>query len=139
MKKILFILLVVVFASCIRKEQYEVAIDRYLQEHLKDPDSYQNVELGEPKKITPMTMVLTEALKRAKAGEFPYDSISSKLEEAKAFFKSQGTSPYETLGWDVHHKYRAKNSFGAMNLEEVTYIFDKSQKEILRVESKNEY
>lgn len=139
MKKILFILAVVVFASCIRKEQYEVAIDRYLQEHLKDPDSYQNVELGEPKKITPMTMALTETLKRAKAGEFPYDSLSSKLVEIQAYFKSQGTSPYEILGWEVHHKYRAKNSFGAMNLEEVTYIFDKSQKEILRVESKNEY
>lgn len=129
MRKLFFILLVLsVLVGC--KEKYEKVIDEYLEAHLKDPSGYQNVEIGKPGIITPMSRAFVETVRRAKAGEFPMDSVNSKLAQIKAYFISQGINPYDTLGWSVPHKYRAKNSFGATELVEVKYIFDKNMERI---------
>lgn len=136
MKKIFLLLMVSLFWGCQNKQPYEIAVDQYLADHLKDPASYENVELGTPKIITPMSKALAETTKRMTDGEFPSDSISSKLEAIKDFFISQGTNPYDTLAWEVNHKYRAKNSFGAYELENVTYIFDRSLDRIIDVQRK---
>ena len=110
MRMIVCLVVAAMLASCQNKQPYELAVDKYLEDHLKDPGSYQNVELGSPQLITPMTKALEETTRRVKAGELPGDSVSSKLDQIKAYFISQGTDPYDTLGWTVHHKYRARNS-----------------------------
>ena len=125
-----------VLVGCDTREPYQRIIEEYLKQHLKDPSSYECVEFGSPKIITPMSRALVETTRRSLAGEFPADSISSKLDQIKAYFISQGTEPYDTLGWEVHHKYRAKNSYGALDLEEVVYILDKSQSKIIDTERK---
>ena len=129
-----FLIVCIILIGC--KKSYEKTIDEYLDKNLKDPSSYKCVELGKPGIITPMGIALVEATKRAKAGEFPFDSISSKLEQAKSYFKSQGTNPYDTLGWEVSHKYRAKNSYGAYDIQNVVYIFNKDMTKIESVKSK---
>lgn len=136
MKKIFLLLMVSLFWGCQNKQPYEIAVDQYLADHLKDPASYENVELGTPKIITPMSKALEKLTEQMKAGSLPSDSITPKLEEVKAYFVSQGTNPYDTLAWEVSHKYRAKNSFGAYELENVTYIFDRSLDRIIDVQRK---
>ena len=136
MRKVLYVAVAALLASCQSKQPYELAVDQYLADHLKDPDSYQNVELGSPKIITPMSMALEKLTEQTKAGSLPSDSITPKLKEVKAHLISQGTEPYDTLGWTVHHKYRARNSYGSLELEEVTYTLDKAQSEIINVQRK---
>ena len=128
MRKVLYLLAILALTGC--KEKYERVIDRYLEDHLKDPSSYQNVEIGKPGIITPISKAFVETVSRAKAGEFPMDSVNAKLAQIKAYYISQGINPYDTLGWSVSHRYRAKNSFGATELVEVEYTFDKNLERI---------
>lgn len=135
MRKILFVLcLIALITGC--KPSYEKAIDNYLNEHLKDPKSYKCIEMGKPGIITPMSKAFVETVKRAKAGDFPMDSINSKLKQIKLMFESKGINPYDTLGWEISHKYRAKNSYGAYEIEEVSYIFDKKLHNINDIKKK---
>ena len=131
MRKVLYLLAILALTGC--KEKYERVIDRYLEDHLKDPSSYQNVEIGKPGIITPMSKAFVETVSRAKAGEFPMDSVNAKLAQIKAYYISQGINPYDTLGWSVSHRYRAKNSFGATDLYDVVYVFDKDMNRITDV------
>ncbi len=132
--KYLFLIVCILLAGC--KKPYEKTIDEYLDENLKDPSSYKCMELGKPKIITPMSVAFIEASKRAKAGEFPSDSINSKLEQAKSYLKSQRISLSDTLGWEVSHKYRAKNSYGAYDIRNVVYILNKDMTKVESVKSK---
>lgn len=132
MRKVLFMFLaILVLSGC--KEKYERVIDDYLEAHLKDPSSYQNVEIGKPGIITPMSMAISECLKRKEAGEFSLDTLNTFLEHWKAYLVKSGTNPYDTLGWEVEHRYRAKNSFGATDLYNVVYVFDKDMNRITDV------
>lgn len=87
MRKVLYLLAILALTGC--KEKYERVIDRYLEDHLKDPSSYQNVEIGKPGIITPMSKAFVETVSRAKAGEFPMDSVNAKLAQIKAYYISQ--------------------------------------------------
>ena len=71
MRMIVCLVVAAMLASCQNKQPYELAVDKYLEDHLKDPGSYQNVELGSPQLITPMTKALEETTRRVKAGELP--------------------------------------------------------------------
>lgn len=133
-KALIIIISILALTGC--KEKYERVIDSYLEDHLKDPESYQNIEIGKPGIITPMSRAFVECVSRAKAGEFPMDSINTKLEQIKTHFQNKGIDPYDTLGWEVTHKYRAKNSFGATDLVEVVYTFDKEMNNIIESRQK---
>lgn len=130
------ILLAAILSSCQEKQQYEILVERYLNDHLKDPGSYQNIELGSPKIITPMSKALEETTRRVGKGDLQSDSIPYKLEEIRAYFESQGTEPYDTLGWEIRHKYRSRNSNGSLELVEVIYTLDRSLSKIIKVQSK---
>ncbi len=90
--------------------------------------------MGKPGIITPMSMAYIETIRRAKNGEFPIDSVNSKMNQIKEYFLNHGTNPYDTLGWEVSHKYRAKNSFGGMEICNVRYTFDKDMTKIIKME-----
>ena len=63
MRKVLYLLAILALTGC--KEKYERVIDRYLEDHLKDPSSYQNVEIGKPGIITPMSKAFVETVTEA--------------------------------------------------------------------------
>ena len=135
MRKVLFMLLALLaLTGC--KEKHEKLIDEYLEAHLKDPDSYQNIKLGKPDLITPMSMAIAECLERKKTGEFSFDTINVFLDHWKQHLERSGINPYDTLGWEVSHRYRAKNSFGATDIVEVVYTFDKNMNRITEARQK---
>lgn len=114
----------------------EKLINRYLENNLKDPDSYECIDIGKIGIVTPMSKALVETVKRATDGEFPTDSINSKLEQIKAMFESNDINPYDTLAWEISHRYRAKNSYGGYAITNCTYHFNKDISDIISVETK---
>ena len=119
LSRLLLMLLVLAFIAC--KDEMHTAIDNYLEEHLDDPDSYQNIEIENPKRITHVTNYLEETMSA--------ESLDSVIES----YRQKGIDPYEILGYEVRHKFRAKNSFGALVIQEQTYVFSKDFKKIIRV------
>lgn len=133
-KALIIIISILALTGC--KEKYERVIDSYLEDHLKDPESYQNIEIGKPDLITPMSMAIAECLERKKAGLFSLDTINVFLDHWKHHLESAGINPHDTLGWEVSHRYRAKNSFGATDIVEVVYTFDKEMNNITETRQK---
>ncbi len=125
---------VVLVCGC--KPTFEKTIEAYLNENLKDPKSYECIELGEPKKYTPMARGIEWMLEEKKQGRLHPDSLATHLEKIKVNFEANGTDPYKLLGWEIAHKYRAKNSFGAYELCEVSYILSEDQTEIIEIRQK---
>lgn len=125
MRKILFICLTLLLASC--QKPYEKAIDEYYQSHLKDPGSYEVVRTSNtPQKLTPTSYIV-----------FLYENsgnLLEKLETFRANCKKQGKDPNEHIGYYVSHEYRAKNSFGAKVTHKDRIYFDKELKQIINVE-----
>ncbi|UVV53777.1 hypothetical protein NXY15_03895 [Bacteroides thetaiotaomicron] len=107
-----------------------------MENNLKDPDSYECMDMGKIGIVTPMSKALVETVKRATDGEFPTDSINSKLEQIKAMFENKGINPYDTLAWEISHRYRAKNSYGGYAITNCTYHFNKDISDIISVETK---
>ena len=107
-----------------------------MDQYLKDPGSYEFIEMESPKIITPMSMAISKMSGMVRNGELSLDSVNIKLEQIKEMFESNGTNPYDTLGWTVKHSYRAKNSYGAYEISNITFTLDKNMKEIINVEHK---
>ena len=36
-------------------------------------------------------------------------------------FENKGINPYDTLAWEISHRYRAKNSYGGYAITTVSY------------------
>lgn len=126
MKKMLFICLTLLLASC--QEPYEKAIDKYYQSHLKDAGSYEVVSTSNtPQKLTPTSYIVFQYENSGKV-------LLEKLETFRAYCKKQGKDPNEFIGYYVEHEYRAKNSFGAKITHKDRIYFDKELKQIINVE-----
>lgn len=133
MKTKIFLTITVIFLLIGCKPTYQQTIDKYLQENLKDPKSYECIELGTPKLYTPMIMGVEKIMLDVKQGNLPVDSMSSQLSRIKAYYEANGTNPYDTLGWSVEHEYRAKNSFGGYVVRKVRYVLSEDQTEIIEI------
>lgn len=139
MKTLLMLCLIALITGCnsdTPQRKAEKLINRYLENNLKDPDSYECMDMGKIGIVTPMSKALVETVKRATDGEFPIDSINSKLEQIKAMFENKGINPYDTLAWEISHRYRAKNSYGGYAITNCTYHFNKDISDIISVETK---
>lgn len=139
MRTLLMLCLIALITGCNGNNpqcKAEKLINRYLENNLKDPDSYECIDMGKIGIVTPMSKALAETVKRATDGEFPTDSINSKLEQIKAMFESNGINPYDTLAWEISHRYRAKNSYGGYAITNCTYYFNKDISDIINVETK---
>lgn len=139
MKTLLMLCLIALITGCNGDNpqcKAEKLINRYLENNLKDPDSYECIDMGKIGIVTPMSKALVETVKRATDGEFPTDSINSKLEQIKAMFESNDINPYDTLAWEISHRYRAKNSYGGYAITNCTYHFNKDISDIISVETK---
>lgn len=106
------------------QQKAEKVVDVYLKEHLKDPDSYQNIELGEIKELTWIGLFLQEDLKKVKANELSSDGWGERAKEFRNKMTTQGHNPDSIIAYTIKHKYRAKNSFGGYTQNNVEYYFD---------------
>lgn len=139
MRTLLMLCLIALITGCNGNNpqcKAEKLINKHLENNLKDPDSYECIDMGKIGIVTPMSKALVETVKRATDGEFPTDSINSKLEQIKAMFESNGINPYDTLAWEISHRYRAKNSYGGYAITNCTYYFNKDISDIINVETK---
>ena len=114
----------------ISKEKLDI-----LQSKFGDISKYYS-DISPKQNTIPMSKALVETVKRATDGEFPTDSINSKLEQIKAMFENKGINPYDTLAWEISHRYRAKNSYGGYAITNCTYHFNKDISDIISVETK---
>ena len=135
-KYILIAVASLALAAC-SKPQYQKTIELYLQTNLHDPKSYENVEMDTPKKVTLMTQMLEQWNDDRAAGKptFSPDSLSFYIELWARTFKDLGEDPYEVIGWEVDHSYRANNGFGAKVLTHVRYTLNPEQTEIKKVKN----
>lgn len=126
MKKLILLFLPLLLAGC--KSDYEKAIDKYYQSHLKDASSYEVVSTSStPQKLTPTSYIVFQYENSGKV-------LLEKLETFRENCKIQGKDPNEHIGYYVEHEYRAKNSFGAKVTHTDRIYFDKNMKQIINVE-----
>ncbi|MFI0429214.1 hypothetical protein [Mariniflexile sp. HMF6888] len=109
MKKVLISLLVLVeLVSCIKENPVEKSIANYVQTNFKDPSSYEKISIKILDTIT--------VAKKIKIYEDRGMSHTQFDNEPKDKF----------LYYTVNHKYRAKNSFGAMTVYDDIVSMDKN-------------
>lgn len=155
MKKAFILLLSVVCLSACEKsneDKAKEAVDKYLKENLKDPSSYEFMSIGtidstysrvadEPQYKDGIAKAEDNL---AKARLLVYDNtpeaeMQSKalLDESKSIMKKveEFTISYKPSfnGYKVNHKYRAKNSYGALNISEQTFYLNKDLTEVVNV------
>lgn len=115
----------VLLGSCTKtpEQKAEALIEAYMQNHLKDPASYECIKQSNLGKVTPMMravpMIINECTKRNWN-----DSIDVFTARYKQQLIDAGKDPYEHMGWSMTVKYRAKNSFGGYAINEHEFIFD---------------
>ena len=120
MKTLLMLCLIALITGCnsdTPQRKAEKLINRYLENNLKDPDSYECIDMGKIGIVTPMSKALVETVKRATDGEFPTDSINSKLEQIKAMFENKGINPYRYVPFvqaNVRQKYVSSHGYVAL-------------------------
>ncbi|MDK7762534.1 hypothetical protein QP580_03570 [Prevotella bivia] len=131
------LLLGLTLSSCKEDNQAkaERLVNEYLQENLNDPSSYECIKMGKLGKITPMIVALVSIEKGCKERGYPNDSINILLERFKLMQEKAGKDPYSTMGWELSHKYRAKNAFGGYIITKCKYILDKDITHIESVET----
>ena len=124
MKKMLFICLTLLLASC--QEPYEKAIDKYYKSHLDDPGSYELIEMGKPQKLTP-----TSYLAFTDGDRKDFHDFVMKFRDS---YKKEGKDPDEHIGYIVEHEYRATNRCGAKVKHFDRIHLDKELKQVIVVE-----
>lgn len=158
---IITVIAILASCSSSNEDKAKALIKEYMKENLKDPSSYEPVsysqldslffpyidteEGGKLKELGGMTGTYHK-----KAFDLELASITAKtraerelLEDSANYFKRE-SEKYELLfkekdkeykgefiGWIMGHEYRAKNSFGALDLDTKDFYFDKEVTEIV--------
>jgi PBP1b-binding outer membrane lipoprotein LpoB len=95
MKKLLSIIIVLLFISCAKETPFEKSISEYVKTTFKDPSSYEKISIEVLDTVTVAKKIAT------------YKSRGVSHEE----FDNEPKDKF--LYYTVSHKYRANNSFGA--------------------------
>lgn len=143
------------------EDKAKTLINEYMKENLKDPSSYEPVSFSqldslffpyidtdEGSKLFKLGGMSGEYYK--KASEFRHaeiyaktraevdmlnDSIKYYEQKSKEFeeiFKENSKNyEGEFIGWKLNHEYRAKNGFGALDLDRKDFYFDKELTKIV--------
>lgn len=124
MKRLLpLIAMLFILVGC--KENYEKAVDKYIQENFNDPASYECVELSKPQEYTTILYAMDVLKEKAKAEGWSADSIFNKTMELRPYLEANGEDPEKVLLRFVEHTYRVNNGFGAKELhKEKWYLND---------------
>lgn len=133
MKKILILaVLAMVSVGCASPEKKATkALANYYGQVLKDPSSYELIELGTLDSLISEFSNEKYWMERFKV-EKPMHSLGQLLmmedEERDKAFKErdsvQAAFVPEHIGWKATHRYRAKNGFGALDIYEQIVHFD---------------
>jgi hypothetical protein len=113
------------------QKKAEKLVEAYLKENLKDPDSYQNIEMERLEKLTWVGLFLADELKKVKAKELDIDGCGDRIAAFRAKMEAQGHNPDSLIGFTMRHQYRAKNSFGGYVKTHVEYTFDAKLESII--------
>lgn len=129
MKKILVLFTILALMSCSKENDIKSKSESFLKEHLKDPNSYENISIS----ITDTTK--ESDLLNEKISEMIINSDNYIFGSAKPFHKKIDSiknviSNYkknpnsDPIGYiTINIKYRAKNSFGAFNIGETVFHY----------------
>lgn len=135
MKKILpFIAILISLVSC--KENYEKAVDDYVNENFNDPSSYECVELGKPQEYTVILYAMDMLKAKATAEGWSGDSLFNKTLELRPYLEAQGDDPDKVIFRFVEHTYRANNAMGAKVLHNEKWYLNDDLTKITRIEPK---
>ncbi len=158
---VLICALYVIGCTTSNEDKAKALINEYMKDNLKDPSSYEAVSYGQLDSLFFPFIDTEEGRelfdKRSPTGVFNKEArryelaaISAKtraerelLEDSASYFKRE-IEKYESLfkekdeeykgefiGWIMSHEYRAKNSFGALDLDTKDFYFDKEFTEIV--------
>lgn len=146
MPKLTLLFAVLLLASCSAKPENKVSdeIRSYMQKNLNDFDSYQPVETSNPQSLDysfkdtyegKVSEAMLSTLPETSGKPDPTDLLASLTEDDKRMRDSLSdllNKSRHFYGWQVFHKYRAKNSFGATILKQDTFYFDKQYNLVLK-------
>lgn len=130
MRKILFICLTLLLASC--QKPYEKAIDEYYQSHLHDPSSYELVKMVGPDSVTVTSLAVFELMRQKDLSQEEQADLLSKY---LLSLKMEGNDVNKLIGYRVLHEYRATNKVGALTLHRDIVYLDTTLTKVSNVES----
>lgn len=130
MRKILFICLTLLLASC--QKPYEKAIDKYYQSHLHDPSSYELVKMVGPDSVTVTSLAVFELMRQKDLSQEEQADLLSKY---LLSLKMEGNDVNKLIGYRVLHEYRATNKVGALTLHRDIVYLDTTLTKVSNVES----
>lgn len=135
MRKLFLMLpLVALMYSC--QKPYEKAVHTYIQENFNDPDSYECVELSEPKEITVFDYCCMEVKARGEREGWTSDSVLTMIGGLRPFLEERGDDPDKILLRYVDHTYRANNKVGAKTLYKEEWYLNEDMTEVTSIEPK---
>jgi hypothetical protein len=112
MNKIVIAILVLLISSCsginnIKGNRVHSGINDYLYEHLNDYNSYESVSFSEVDSLY----------------DIPFNNLLSSI-TSDTFNIHDVNNLYKFSGYQITHKFRATNEFGALVLYEEVFILD---------------
>lgn len=96
MKKLLLSFVLISIIGCAEQTPFEKSIENYVQTSFKDPSSYEKISIKFMDTVTVAKKIETYKKRKMDVSHFKNDSLDKIL-----YFR-------------ISHKYRAKNSFGAL-------------------------
>lgn len=105
--------------SCTTNSKIDSEIDKKMSETLKDYSSYEPMET----KIT--DTIYVGAIAKSEIND-PVNLRHPSVTKTAKFRKLENSK--EVISYIVSHKYRAKNGFGALDIYEEVFVFDKNLK-----------
>ncbi|HBG40212.1 MAG TPA: hypothetical protein DDW85_02210 [Porphyromonadaceae bacterium] len=130
---LLFVILSLFSACSSDQQKAEKLIHEYLEENLRDLDSYQNIEMGNLQKISWSDLFIIEDIKKTKNKEQLAIDFDKRLSEFRENIIAKGTNPDSIIAYSIEHEYRAKNLFGGYIKNHVEYWFDAKIENIIDV------
>lgn len=124
-----------VLLLCACQKPYEKAVKDYIQEHFNDPESYECVELSEPKAITLFDYYVRSVREKAQKEDWPFDSICDKIGKIRPFLEEQGEDPNKVLLRYVEHTYRANNRLGGKLLKKEKWYLNDDLTEVISIDT----
>ncbi len=124
--------------SCTKPSEEEKAkalIKEYILKYANDPKSYEAVEFGSLDSLQSIDMIGTGAEYFNLQNEF---SKSTDMEERKRIMVKQNKLLKDRQGFQMTHRYRASNAFGAKVLSDNIFYFNAGIDSILAVRKPGE-
>lgn len=139
MKRLIFLatpfLLMVACVKPSNEEKAKALIKEYILKYANDPKSYEAIEFGSLDSLQSIDMIGTGAEYFNLQNEF---SKSTDMEERKRIMIRQHKILKDRQGFQMIHRYRASNAFGAKVLSDNIFYFNAGMDSVLVVRKPGE-